>query len=138
MPDESSFCWKCGAKFEMTAHIPSAPPEVLWHQDFYRVRRKILAVGNKYYIENRQGVLLGFSMKKLFRIKDDIFLTDENEAQLKDKIKAFLKDNSVMNPTDMKMITGVSRKYAIPYMEYLDRIRLTLRVGDNRKLSPTS
>jgi hypothetical protein len=72
LPHESSFCWKCGAKFERTAHIPSAPQEGLWHQDFYRVRRKILAVGNKYYIENRQGGLLGFSMKKLFRIKDDI------------------------------------------------------------------
>jgi selenocysteine-specific elongation factor len=84
--------------------------------------------------------ILSFMVRegRLFRIKDDIFLTDENEAHLKDKIKAFLKDNSVMNPTDMKMITGVSRKYAIPYMEYLDRIRVTLRVGDNRKLCPTS
>jgi selenocysteine-specific elongation factor len=84
--------------------------------------------------------ILSFMVRegRLFRIKDDIFLTDENESHLKEKIKAFLKDNSVMNPTDMKMITGVSRKYAIPYMEYLDRIRLTLRVGDNRKLCPTS
>jgi selenocysteine-specific elongation factor len=84
--------------------------------------------------------ILSFMVRegRLYRVKDDIFLTDENEADLKDKIKAFFKDNSIMNPTDMKMITGVSRKYAIPYMEYLDRIRLTLRVGNDRKLSPTS
>ncbi len=84
--------------------------------------------------------ILSFMVRegRLFRIKDDIFLTDENEAHLKDKIRAFLKEKGTMNPTDMKMITGVSRKYAIPYMEYLDRIRLTLRVGDNRKLCPTS
>ena len=84
--------------------------------------------------------ILSFMVRegRLYRIKDDIFLTDENEKALKEKIKAFFKDNSIMNPADMKMTTGVSRKYAIPYMEYLDRIRITLRVGDNRKLSPTS
>jgi selenocysteine-specific elongation factor len=84
--------------------------------------------------------ILSFMVREgsLYRIKDDIFLTDENEAHLKEKIKAFLKDKGIMNPTDMKVITGVSRKYAIPYMEYLDRIRLTLRVGNDRKLSPTS
>ena len=84
--------------------------------------------------------ILSFMVRegRLYRIKDDIFLTDENERTLKEKIKEFFKNNSIMNPADMKMTTGVSRKYAIPYMEYLDRIRITLRVGDNRKLSPTS
>jgi selenocysteine-specific elongation factor len=31
-----------------------------------------------------------------------------------------------------KEITGVSRKYAIPLLEYLDRERVTKRVGDDR------
>jgi selenocysteine-specific elongation factor len=29
-------------------------------------------------------------------------------------------------------MTGVSRKYAIPLLEYLDRERVTKRVGDER------
>jgi selenocysteine-specific elongation factor len=84
--------------------------------------------------------ILSFMVRegRLFRIKDDIFLTDGNEKILKEKIREFFKNNSSMNPADMKITTGVSRKYAIPYMEYLDRIRVTLRVGDMRKLSPTS
>ncbi len=88
----------------------------------------------------RLSGILSFMVRegRLFRIKDDIYLTDENETALKEKIKTFFKDKDIMNPTEMKMITGVSRKYAIPYMEYLDRIRLTLRVGNDRKLSPTS
>jgi selenocysteine-specific elongation factor len=116
---------------------------------------------NIYMLLNRAGLeppspleisgILGIDLKKLtgilsfmvregrlLRIKDDIYLTDEKEKALKEKIKTFFKDRNIMNPTDMKMITGVSRKYAIPYMEYLDRIRLTLRVGNDRKLSPTS
>jgi selenocysteine-specific elongation factor len=31
-----------------------------------------------------------------------------------------------------KELTGVSRKYAIPLLEYLDRERVTRRVGDER------
>jgi len=31
-----------------------------------------------------------------------------------------------------KELTGVTRKYAIPLLEYLDRERLTRRVGDER------
>jgi uncharacterized protein YxjI len=81
LPDESSYCWKCGAKFERPAHAPTGSQAGIWHQDFYRIRRKVLAVGNKYYIEDRQGGLLGFSMKKLFRIQDDIrIFSDEGMA----------------------------------------------------------
>jgi selenocysteine-specific elongation factor len=33
-----------------------------------------------------------------------------------------------------KEMTGVSRKYAIPLLEYLDRERVTKRVGDLREI----
>ena len=33
-----------------------------------------------------------------------------------------------------KELTGVSRKYAIPLLEYLDRERVTRRVGDAREI----
>ena len=54
-------------------------PADLWHQNFYRIRRKVITVGNRYYIEDRQGRMLGFSKQKLMRIKDDIRVySDEN------------------------------------------------------------
>jgi selenocysteine-specific elongation factor len=31
-----------------------------------------------------------------------------------------------------KELTGITRKYAIPLLEYLDRERVTKRVGDER------
>ena len=33
---------------------------------------------------------------------------------------------------EFKELTGVSRKYAIPLLEYLDRERVTRRAGDER------
>jgi selenocysteine-specific elongation factor len=86
--------------------------------------------------EKKLSQVLGFMTRagRLVKIKEDIYLTDRHEADLKGKVKAFLKQKQVMSPIDMKTVAGVSRKYAIPYMEYLDRIRFTIRVGNERKL----
>ncbi len=86
--------------------------------------------------EKRLLQVLGFLSRqgRLVKIKDDIYLSDRHEADLKERVKAFLQAQTVMKPSDMKTIAGVSRKFAIPFMEYLDRIRFTLRVGDERKL----
>jgi selenocysteine-specific elongation factor len=37
-----------------------------------------------------------------------------------------------LDVASFKDLTGVSRKYAIPLLEYLDRERVTKRVGDVR------
>ena len=41
-----------------------------------------------------------------------------------------------MMPADFKNITGVSRKYMIPLLEYFDEMKLTIRSGDKRLLRP--
>jgi selenocysteine-specific elongation factor len=37
-----------------------------------------------------------------------------------------------MDVTRFKQITGLSRKYAIPLLEYLDRQHITRKQGDER------
>jgi len=50
-----------------------------WKQNFYRIRKKSLTIGNKYWIEDHNGTILGFSKQKLFKFKEDIrIFTDEN------------------------------------------------------------
>ena len=52
------------------------------------------------------------------------------------ELRAILARRKVRNPslsvTDFKELTGLSRKYAIPLLEYLDRERVTRREGDER------
>jgi len=81
--------------------------------------------------------VLGFLRRqgRLSHIKDDIYIADESEIKLREKVKTFINSNQVLNPSDMKEIVGVSRKYAIPYLEYLDRIHFTVRVDNVRKLA---
>lgn len=51
----------------------------LWHQDFYRIRKKALSIVNQYWIEDSTGGVLGFSKQKLLALKDDIRIySDEN------------------------------------------------------------
>ncbi len=54
----------------------------IWTQNFYRIRKKVLTLWNKYWIEDQQGNILGFSKMKMFKLKEDIRIyTDENMTQ---------------------------------------------------------
>ena len=81
--------------------------------------------------------VLGFLNRdgRVAKIKDDLYLSKKYEEALKEKVMEFILKNQSMAPSDMKTIIGASRKYAIPYLEYLDRIHFTMRVGDVRKLT---
>ncbi|MBA3046210.1 MAG: hypothetical protein KKH41_07010 [Candidatus Thermoplasmatota archaeon] len=61
---------------------PVAPQQQvnpLWTQNVYRIRKKVLTLWNKYWIEDQQGKILGFSKMKMFKLKEDIRIyTDEN------------------------------------------------------------
>lgn len=57
------------------------PPSGIWLQDFYRVRKKVLTIGEKYWIEDRQGNTIGFSKQKLFKLKEDIRIYTDEKAE---------------------------------------------------------
>jgi selenocysteine-specific elongation factor len=58
-------------------------------------------------------------------------------ASLAHRVRAFFGSRDTMTPSDFKELTGLSRKHAIPLLEWLDRTRITVRVGDDRKLAHT-
>jgi selenocysteine-specific elongation factor len=51
-----------------------------------------------------------------------------------DRLRAEIKElrGQMVDVTRFKQITGLSRKYAIPLLEYLDRERITRKTGDQR------
>ena len=70
----------------------------------------------------------------LIRVKDDLYFLKEQIVELKQKLISFLEKNKELTPGDFKEITGVTRKYAIPLLEYFDREKVTMRKGDVRLL----
>jgi selenocysteine-specific elongation factor len=71
--------------------------------------------------------------KVLIRITEDLIFHRAAVAQLRDLVGKYKQKNGTRLPVPaFKEITGVTRKYAIPLLEYLDREHVTRRVGDER------
>jgi len=72
--------------------------------------------------------------KSMVKTKDDLFFSKAAMTELEEKLIAFLKENETITTPEFKDMTGISRKFVIPLIEYFDSIRLTIRVGDHRQL----
>ena len=68
--------------------------------------------------------------KRLVRISQDLVF----HRSAIEKLRGLLAERrpARFSVADFKQWTGVSRKYAIPLLEYLDRARITRRDGDQR------
>jgi len=53
---------------------------------------------------------------------------------LRRRVLAHLSEHGSIDAQSFKELTGLTRKFAIPLLEYFDRERLTLRIGDKRVL----
>jgi len=72
--------------------------------------------------------------KSIVKTKDDLYFDASEIGKLEEKLIAFLKENESITTPQFKDMTGVSRKFVIPLIEYFDSIHLTIRVGDTRHL----
>jgi selenocysteine-specific elongation factor len=70
--------------------------------------------------------------KVLIKISDELVFHQITLMDLRRKIAALKTSAPRIDVARFKEMTGVSRKYAIPLLEYLDRERVTRRVGDVR------
>jgi selenocysteine-specific elongation factor len=70
----------------------------------------------------------------LVKVKEDLYFHRQAIEDLKNRLVAFLKEKGEISTPQFKDMTGTSRKYTIPLIEYFDKSQLTVRVGDNRVL----
>ena len=71
---------------------------------------------------------------QIVKTKDDLYFHAKAVDDLKHRLVEFLKSKGEITTPQFKEMTGASRKYVIPLIEYFDSKNVTLRVGDNRKL----
>lgn len=86
----------------------------------------------------REAVGLLVTGKKLVKVSEEILIHEEHLAQLRKKVINYLKDGTKMGMPEFKDLTGVSRKYSVPLLEYFDGTGLTIRIGDQRVLRRSS
>jgi selenocysteine-specific elongation factor len=71
--------------------------------------------------------------KKLVRVSPDLTFHRQALGELKEKLWTYKKSKGErISVPAFKELTGITRKYAIPLLEYLDRERVTRRAGDER------
>ena len=72
--------------------------------------------------------------KVLIKISDELVFHRAALDDLRRLVAAQKAKSPHMDVAKFKELTGVSRKYAIPLLEYLDRERVTKRAGDARQI----
>ncbi|MBZ5614643.1 MAG: selenocysteine-specific translation elongation factor [Acidobacteriia bacterium] len=94
--------------------------------------REVLAGLKVDKIRAQKIVTLLLRDKVLIKISEELVFHQSALMDLRHKITAFKSTAPKIDVARFKDMTGVSRKYAIPLLEYLDRERVTRRVGDER------
>jgi selenocysteine-specific elongation factor len=71
---------------------------------------------------------------EIVKVTDEFFFAKTSIESLTKKLREFAAStsDSMIDVAKFKEITGLSRKYAIPLLEYFDRERVTRRAGEKR------
>jgi len=70
----------------------------------------------------------------LVKVKEDLYFHADAMAKLKADLVDFLKKNGEISVPQFKDLTNTTRKFTIPLLEYFDTNRVTVRVGEARRL----
>jgi selenocysteine-specific elongation factor len=98
---------------------------------YFREVPKLLGVDPNH---TKDVMLLLVEEGQIVKTKDDLYFHIDAITNLKNRLVDFLKANEEITTPQFKDMTGASRKYVIPLIEYFDASKITLRVGDSRKL----
>ena len=72
--------------------------------------------------------------KLLIKVSDELVFHRGALEDLRRQMAVYKAKSSKIDVAKFKELTGVTRKYAIPLLEFLDRERVTRRVGDAREI----
>ena len=82
----------------------------------------------------QQLMMVLVNQGRLVKVKEDLYFHQEAVAQLKAQLVEFLKQHKEITVLQFKDLTQTSRKFSIPLLEYFDVNRVTVRVGEARRL----
>lgn len=72
---------------------------------------------------------------RIVAVTPELYLTRETLRELEGRARRILEREGVASPASFKESFGVTRKYLIPVLEYLDRTGVTRRTGEGRELA---
>jgi selenocysteine-specific elongation factor len=82
--------------------------------------------------QTRKLMALLIKEKQLIKISENFIFHSESIQRIRQLLAEQKKETAQIDVGKFKDLTGISRKYAIPLLEYFDRERVTRRIGDHR------
>ena len=82
----------------------------------------------------KQVVELLLREEKLLKISESLYYSKAIIDDLAAKVLVYMEKEGEIDAPGFKELTGLTRKFSIPIMEYFDRVKLTMRIGDKRIL----
>jgi selenocysteine-specific elongation factor len=74
----------------------------------------------------------------LVHVDGDIYLHSDVETQMRKRVDERLRSGAGASIAEIRDLLGTTRKYAVPFCEYLDRAGVTQREGDLRVMAAAS
>ncbi|MCM0080780.1 selenocysteine-specific translation elongation factor [Geomonas sp. Red32] len=92
---------------------------------------ELMGCGEKQVLEHANMLV---REGRVVKVKSDVFYAPGPVAELREKLVSYLKEHGEILPPQFRELTGLSRKFMIPLLEYFDQEKVTIRVGDKRTL----
>jgi selenocysteine-specific elongation factor len=78
---------------------------------------------------------LAVALGDLVRIDPPLYLHVDSERKLRDIVRGLVAERGAVSVSEVREALGSSRKYVVPFLEYLDRVGFTIRIEDRRVLA---
>jgi selenocysteine-specific elongation factor len=134
---------RAGSTIARGSHRPLLPPDLLPAAE--KISTALSAKlfdppDRKSLSEDRhlqQALRFLIQQGEIVELNEEIVLLNEAAGQMRSAVVEFLSENGSATASQLRQKIGTSRRVIIPFLEYLDRIGVTQRVGDSRQLRET-
>ncbi len=123
------------------SHRPSLPPELVTAAENIRATlsaKRFDPPDRKAFSQDRhlqQALRFLIDQGEIVEISSEIVVLREADEQMQNAVTELLSKHGSATASQVRQKIGTSRRVIIPFLEYLDRIGVTRRIGDDRVLA---
>ena len=126
------------------SHRPSLPPELVSAAENIRATlsaKRFDPPDRKAFSQDRhlqQALRFLIEQGEIVEISSEIVLLRDAVEQMRNAVTELLSKHGSVTASQVRQKIGTTRRVIIPFLEYLDRIGVTRRIGDERVLAKKS
>ena len=130
-------------KIARASHRPSLPPEIFPAAETIRAalaEKPFNPPSRKDFSKDRhlqQAVRFLIEQGEIIELNSEIVLPRDAADLMRTTVAEFLSKHGPATAGQLRQKIGTSRRVIIPFLEYLDRLGVTQRIGDSRQLRET-